>query len=361
MEKKIIELSCKTLLVSVEQYPLNFLVFPHRLTANAYVGCQHFCNYCFAVWYSKRNELKVKVNAPEILRKELQKRIDKGKPKEPVCLGSISDPYQPIELKYQVTRKMLQVCDELSYPVFIVTKSDLVTKDKDVLSSLAKRNLVAVNLTITAVNLKLLKKLEPCAPSNHKRLEAMKTLTKAGIPVNLYLSPYFPSLSENLLDYYVKKAADAGARCCAVVPLKIRPVIWVGVKQFFENNCPSLIEKYRELYFKNGNKDLSGYWLPELTYRRKIVDSIAEKCKKLGMCFTAEEFLDIWTTPYSDCVNIASWNAPTAYDVIKLMKSHNPKIVSIEDVIDYSKKNFQPERNWEKLMRKYWDKVKLFI
>jgi DNA repair photolyase len=83
---------------------------------------------------------------------------------------------------------MLQVCDELSYPVFIVTKSHLVTKDKDVLSSLAKRNLVAINFTITPVEAKLLRKLEPCSPSNQKRLEAMKTLTEAGIPVNLYLS-----------------------------------------------------------------------------------------------------------------------------------------------------------------------------
>lgn len=94
--------------------------------------------------YCKRDELKVKVNAPETLKKELKKRIEKGKPKEPVCLGSISDHYQSIEKKYQITRSMLEVCDELSYPVFIVTKSDLVTRDIDVLISLAKRNLVAL-------------------------------------------------------------------------------------------------------------------------------------------------------------------------------------------------------------------------
>src|SRR5674476_1085652 len=87
------ELSCKTLLVDVSEYPLNFLIFPHRLTANAYVGCIHDCAYCYARWYCKRDEIKVKINAAEILKKELQNRIKKGKPKEPVCLGSISDPY----------------------------------------------------------------------------------------------------------------------------------------------------------------------------------------------------------------------------------------------------------------------------
>jgi DNA repair photolyase len=356
MEKKINELTCKTLLVDVSEYPLNFLIFPHRLTANAYVGCIHGCGYCYARWYCKQDEIRVKVNAPEILKKELKNRIAKAKPREPVCLGSISDPYQPIELKYQLTRQMLQVCDELSYPVFIVTKSDLVTKDKDVLSSLAKRNLVAVNLTITAVNSKLLRKLEPYSPSNQKRLEAMKTLTTAGIPVNLYLSPYFPYLSENLLNYYIKKAYDCGARCCAAVPLKIRPIIWKGVEQFLQTNIPSLVAKYEELHFKHGGKDLSGYWLPELTYRRKLLESIAEKCKGLGMCFTAEEFLDLWTTPYSDCINVNSWHAPTAYDIVKFIKS-SPTNACLEEVID---QNFVTDKKWEQLMRDYWEKVKLF-
>ncbi len=97
MEKEIKELTCKTILVSVDQYPLIFLIFPPRLTANAYVGCLYDCAYCYAKWYCKRDEIKVKINAPEILKKELQNRIAKGKPREPVCFGSISDPYQTAE------------------------------------------------------------------------------------------------------------------------------------------------------------------------------------------------------------------------------------------------------------------------
>jgi DNA repair photolyase len=150
------------------------------LTANAYVGCSHNCIYCYAKWYCKKDEVRVKVNAAEILKKELQNRIKRNKPREPVCLGSISDPYQAIERQYQLTRKMLEVCDELSYPVFIVTKSDLAVRDEDVLSSLAKRNLVAVNFTITPIKAKLLRKMEPRAPPNKKRLEAMEILTRTG-------------------------------------------------------------------------------------------------------------------------------------------------------------------------------------
>ena len=192
---------------------------------------------------------------------------------------------------------MLQVCDELSYPVFIVTKSDLVTKDKDVLSSLAKRNLVAINFTITPVEAKLLRKLEPCSPSNHKRLEAMKTLIGAGVPVNLYLSPYFPFLSESLLNYYIKKANDCGAKCCAVVPLKIRPVIWKGVKQFLEQNSPSLVAKYEELYFKHGNKDLSGYWFPELLTEERLWNRLQKSAKSLAYALLQKSFLTYGLRP----------------------------------------------------------------
>ncbi len=100
-----------------------------------------------------------------------------------------------------------------SYPVFIVTKSDLVGRDIDVLPSLARRSLVAINFTITTVNAKLLRKLEPCAPANFKRLEAMKTLIEAGVTCNLYLFPIFPILSDNVLNCYIKKANDYGAKC----------------------------------------------------------------------------------------------------------------------------------------------------
>jgi DNA repair photolyase len=315
--------------------------------------------------------VRVKVNAPEILKKEVEKRIAKNKPREPVCFGSISDPYQTLERKYEITRKMLEVCDELSYPVFIVTKSDLAVRDIAVLTSLAKRNLVAINFTITPVRAKLLRKLEPRAPPAKNRFEAMKTLTDAGIPCNLYLSPIFPLISDKLIPAYLKRASQSGAKCCAAIFLKIKPVIWKGVKEFLlsntrnlikeldclvlQGNAPDLVLKYEDLYFKQGSKDLSGYSLPELSYRRNLMESIAEVCKQNNMCFTAEEFLDLWTTPYSDCVAIDCWHAPTAYDIFEFINSQRIKNVSKEVVINFIKKNFVLEAGWEKLMNVYWD------
>jgi DNA repair photolyase len=272
---------------------------------------------------------------------------------------------------------MLKVCDELSYPVFIVTKSDLATRDKDVLSSLATRNLVAVNFTITPVEEKLLGKMEPRTPLNRKRLESIKTLTQAGVRCNLYLSPIFPILSDNLLSYYIKRAAENGANCCSAIFLKIRPVIWNGVKQFLQSNtrllikeldslvvqgkAPDLVAEYGDLYFKNGSKDLSGYSLPELSYRRKTMESIAQTCKQNELCFTAEEFVDLWTIPFSDCVSINGWNAPTVYDILEFITCQDLKDVNKEAVIEYIKKHFDLEPSWERLMNKYWDKVAGFL
>lgn len=168
MEKEVTERTCQTILHDTSTYPLIFSIFPHRLTANAYVGCIHDCVYCYAKWYSRKGHVTVKTNAHERLRYELRKRIEKNRKREPVCLGSISDPYQPIEQRYELTRKMLGVCLELSYPVFIVTKSDLILRDMDILTSLAQKNLIAVNLTLTPMDDEILPKLEPHAPNNEK-------------------------------------------------------------------------------------------------------------------------------------------------------------------------------------------------
>jgi DNA repair photolyase len=321
MEKEIVERSSQTILHDTSKYPLNFLVFPHRLVANAYVGCGQDCVYCYAKWYTRKGQITAKINAHEILKKELEKRIKEDKPREPVCLGSISDPYQPIERKYQITRKMLEVCEKLSYPCFIVTKSDMVVRDEDVLKSLAKRNLVAVNFTLTPIKDEMLTKLEPCAPKNEKRLKAMNTLTKAEIPCSIYLSPVFPYLSEPYLEDFIREASKNGAKCCSAIFLKIRPIVWKYVKAFLETNYPSLKSKYEELYFKHGDMDLSNYRLPEYTYRRKTMELIAEICKKCNMKYTSEEFFDLWTTPYSDCVDINCWHAPTLYDVWRFVKT----------------------------------------
>lgn len=356
----IIERTCQTILHDTSSHPLNWCVFPHRLVANAYVGCQHDCVYCYAKWYTRKGQITAKVNAPERLKKELKKRKEENKPREPVCLGSISDPYQPIEQKYEITRKMLQVCDELSYPVFIVTKSDLVLRDKDILFSLAERNLVAVNLTVTPIEAETLTKLEPYAPKNEQRLKALKKLSKKNTPCSIYLSPIFPFISDRIIEKIIAKSIKNGAKCCSAIFLKIRPIVWKNVEPFLKDNFPSLVSEYKELYFKHGDKDLSHYRLPEYTYRQKVMEEIAETCLKYRIKFTSEEFFDLWTTPYSDCVDINCWHAPTSYDLWKFLKTKNGKWVGLEEAVEFIKKNFHANDHFLQQLTKYWNDRTVF-
>jgi hypothetical protein len=113
-----------------------------------------------------------------------------------------------------------------------------------------------------------------------------------------------------------------------------------------KNNFPSLISKYEDLYFKHGDKDLSHYKLPEYSYRRKLMEEIAETCTKYNLKFTSEEFYDLWTTPYSDCVDINCWHAPTSFDLWNFLKSKNGKWVSLREIIEFIKKNFHVDRRY---------------
>jgi len=105
-------------------------------------------------------------------------------------------------------------------------------------------------------------------------------------------------------------------------------------------------------------KDLSCYALPELEYRKKTMASIAGFSRLNGLCFTAEEFPQLWSTKYSDCVDIDCWHAPTAYDILELMQQNQS--LTKEEIIDTLKQRFSLDNRWEKLMNKYWDKVDLF-
>lgn len=357
---KIVEKCCQTILHDVSGHKLTWCIFPHRLTATAYIGCTHDCRYCYAKWYAPAGKMTVKVNAAERLRKELKNRIQRNKPLEPVCLGSISDPYQPIEQRYQITRRMLRVCDELDYPVFIVTKSNLILRDKDILRSLAQRNLVAVNFTLTPLSEETLFEVEPNAPATEKRLEAIKVLSANGVRCGVYLSPIFPFLSENRLKSLIIDASECGAVCCSSIFLKIRPIVWRYFKEFLRHNFPSLVGKYEELYFKRGDRDLSSYRLPEYSYRREKMQEISEICSNHSLGFTSEEFFDLWTTSYSDCVDINCWHAPTSYDLWRYLKNQRGKWVTLDEAMKFIETNFQVDEKYFKTLGNYWKDGTIF-
>jgi DNA repair photolyase len=223
---------------------------PFRASLNPYRGCEHGCSYCYArptheyLGFSAgldfESRIMVKENAPELLRRELSSA--KWNPQE-LAMSGVTDCYQPIERKLQLTRRCLTVLAEFRNPVSIITKNFLVTRDLDLLRELAAHQAVHVNLSINSLDAELARKLEPRASSPRQRLAAVETLAKAGIPVGVLVAPVIPALNEHDIPSVLAaaKAAGAGWAYTEIVrlPLAVAPLF----EQWLEHHVPEKKEK----------------------------------------------------------------------------------------------------------------------
>ncbi len=195
---------------------------------NPYRGCEHGCIYCYArpthahhglsAGLDFETRLFVKPDAPELLRRELSH--PRYKPKV-IALGSNTDPYQPIERQYEVTRRILEVLAEFGHPVGIVTKSGLVARDIDILSPMAEKGLVKVAISMTTLDPKLSRLMEPRAASPLRRLSTMRALSEAGIPVTVLTAPLIPALNDMEVERILDAAKAAGASQAGYVTLRL--------------------------------------------------------------------------------------------------------------------------------------------
>jgi len=217
---------------------------------NPYRGCEHGCVYCYARPYHEylgfsagldfETKIVVKENAPELLRRELSS--PKWKPRT-LAMSGVTDCYQPIERRLQITRKCLQVLAEFRNPVAIVTKNLLVTRDIDVLADLACDNAAAVFLSVTTLNADLARFMEPRTAQPTARLRAIKELSTAGVPVGVMVAPVIPGLTDHELPAIVKAAAEAGARFAGMVPLRLPYAVKDLFQQWLEQHIPDRKEK----------------------------------------------------------------------------------------------------------------------
>lgn len=192
---------------------------PSDWSMNPYQGCEHGCIYCYAritheYWgYSAGTEFEknilVKKNAPELLERKLKSRSWKG---EPIMLSGNTDCYQPAELKYEITRRLLEICLKYKQPVGIITKNALVCRDVDILEKLAKLDLVQVHLSITTLDEKLRRIMEPRTSSTKRRLTAIEILSNHNIPVHVMMAPIIPGLNSEEIFDLAKAVKAAGAK-----------------------------------------------------------------------------------------------------------------------------------------------------
>ena len=213
---------------------------------NVYRGCEHGCAYCFArptheyLGFSAgldfESKIMVKENAPELLRKEMMS--SRWKP-QVLGMSGVTDCYQPLDRKLQLTRRCLEVLAEFRNPVCIITKNFLVTRDVDYLAELARFDAVVVNISVTTLDSTLTPKLEPRASLPQARLAAIKTLSEAGVPVGVLAAPMIPGLNDHELPSIIAEAVSAGAKFAGYVPLRL------------PHGLAPMFERWLELHFPN--------------------------------------------------------------------------------------------------------------
>ena len=210
---------------------------PFDLSINPYRGCEHGCIYCYArpthaylnlsAGLDFETRLFYKTNAAELLERELSRRTYRP---QVVNLGSSTDPYQPIEREHRITRSVLEVMLRFRNPVTIVTKSQLVLRDLDLLQELARQRLCYVSVSVTTLDEDLKRRLEPRAPSPAARLKAIAGLAAAGVPVGVMAAPMIPALNDHELERIFEAAAQAGAESAHFILLRLP----FDVKALFE-------------------------------------------------------------------------------------------------------------------------------
>jgi DNA repair photolyase len=201
---------------------------PFDRSFNAYRGCEHGCIYCFArpthAWHDLspgldfETRLFAKPSGPALLRAEFARR---GYRPQVLAMGTNTDPYQPIEREWKITEQVLELCRETGHPVSITTKSDRVLRDIDILAELARNGLVMVMLSVTTLDPKLARAMEPRAAAPHRRLEAIRRLSAAGVPAFVSVSPIIPALTDHELEAILKAAAKAGAVGAFCQPIRL--------------------------------------------------------------------------------------------------------------------------------------------
>ena len=230
---------------------------PFAWAINPYRGCEFACKYCYARYTHEFMELRdgvdferkifVKQQAAALLQSEL-KKVKRG---EQIAIGTATDPYQPAERRFELTRSILEeLARHSGLEIGIVTKSNLVTRDAEILRRVGEDNRIFVNVTVTTVDTELARKLEPRAPRPDLRLEAVRQLNLAGVDAGVICAPVLPEITDHPrdLEALVQAASAAGAKYVYANPLFLKPCSAAVFMPFLEEQFPALVEHYRARY-----------------------------------------------------------------------------------------------------------------
>ena len=231
----------------------------------------------------------MKPNAPELLERELSAP---GYTPKTIAIGTNTDPYQPIERRYQIMRRILEVLDRAGHPVGIVTKSALVLRDLDILTRMAKRDLVKVAMSVTTLDPKLARVMEPRAATSPRRLGALRELIKAGVPASALVAPVIPAINDAEIERILEAIAETGVRHAGYVllllPLEIKDLFGEWLMENFPDRYRHVINLIRQ---KRGGKDYDSTWGKRMSGSGPIAWMIGRRfevaCERLGFNLTS--------------------------------------------------------------------------
>jgi DNA repair photolyase len=277
---------------------------------NPYRGCEHGCIYCFArpthaflglsPGLDFETKLFAKTNAAQALEREL---AEPGYEVSIIAIGTNTDPYQPIERRYRIMRRILEVLSATNHPVGIVTKSALVLRDLDILTSMAKRGLVKVAVSVTTLDRRLARAMEPRASTPDKRIETLQRLVGAGVPASVMVAPIIPGLTDMEMERILERASSVGIKNAGYVLLRLPLEIGDLFTEWLQANCPDRAKRVLSLMRSTrGGKLYDAKWGERMVgdgpYAWMIGRRFEMAAERLGMNKSSVELrTDLFTPP----------------------------------------------------------------
>ena len=268
---------------------------PFDRSINPYRGCEHGCVYCFArpshaylglsPGLDFETQLIARPEAPLVLARELRaKRYEVA----PIAIGTNTDPYQPIEKTHGIMRECLEVLSEFNHPVAIVTKGSLIERDIDILSDMAKRGLAAVGISVTTLDARLSRLMEPRAPAPQRRLQVIRKLSEAAVPVRIMASPMVPALTDPELEAILAAGRDAGARHASWImlrlPREVSPLVQEWLATHYPDRAERIMARLRDMH---GGKEYDAGWHKRMRGEGPYAEMVAQRfdlaVKRLGL------------------------------------------------------------------------------
>lgn len=268
---------------------------PFEQSINPYRGCEHGCTYCYArpahaymdlsPGIDFETRLFAKPNAAEILEKQL---AQKNYQCSPIALGANTDPYQPIEQEYKITRDILEVLNRYDHPLTIVTKSSMIVRDLDLLEEMARKDLVEVMISVTTLDAELARQMEPRAAAPWKRIRTIKQLHDASVPVGVMFAPVIPALNDTEMETVLEQATTAGATRAGYVllrlPHEVRPLFRQWLQEFAPLKYNHVMHMLNDM---RGGKDYDADFRQRQTGAGPFADIISQRfsnsCRRLGL------------------------------------------------------------------------------